>query len=198
MAGVAESELAIARVYAASLLELAEATGDADTVHEQLRELVAAAERQPAFAAFLTSPVLDTATRGATIERLFRGRLHDVLVSALQVLNRKERLGLLTSFGAAYAELVQERKGQIEVHVSSAAPLSDSARQGLRQAASRVTGKQAELMEVVDDSLIGGLVVRIGDQKFDLSVASRVRRMYEGLLDRVVREAHAGRKFSEG
>ncbi len=198
MAGVAESELAIARVYAASLLELVVATGTVDVVHEQLRELVSCADKQPDFSTFLTSPIVGTNARSAAIEKLFRGRMEDALVSTLQVLNRKERLGLLPALGATFTELVQERKGIVEVHVHSAAPLTDAARDGLRKAVSTFTGKQAELNEVVDDSLIGGLVVRIGDQKFDLSVSSRLRRMYDAFLDRVVRESYAGRKFSEG
>lgn len=198
MARVAESEMAVARVYAASLLDLAASTGNVDDIQQQLRELVALADKQPAFSAFLTSPSVDTATRSAAIERLFRGRLEDALVSTLQVLNRKERLGLLPALGATFAELVQEKKGVIEVHVRSAAPLTDAARDGLRKAAATFTGKQAELNEVVDDSLVGGLVVRIGDEKFDLSVASRLRRMYDAFLDRVVREGYAGRKFTEG
>lgn len=198
MAAVAEKELAVARVYAASLLELAASSGKLDVISEQLRDVVAYAGKQPEFSAFLTSPMVDASARGAAIEKLFRGRLEDALVSMLQVLNRKERLGLLSALGTVFGELGQERKGVVEVHVRSAAPLTDGARERLRQVTSDFTRKQAHLNEAVDESLVGGLIVRIGDQKFDLSVSSRLHRMYDAFLDRVVRESYAGRTFCEG
>ena len=72
-------------------------------------------------------------------------------------------------------------------------PLTDELRRELAAAASRMVGRRPNLIEEVDESLIGGLVVRIGDRKYDTSVATQLRGLRQTLRDTASRAIYTAR-----
>ncbi len=195
MPAVIEKDLAIARVYSGSMLTLAEARGEADTLLAELLDLAAYLARNPDFDEFFSSPMIDSAARERTIEKLFRGKASDLLVDSLQVLNRKERLDIFRAIVEAYRLDHEELRGVVDVHVRTAVPLSNALRRSIKDVATRHTGKIAQLVETVDESVIGGLIVNIADQKIDASVASRLNRLGKVLAQRASQEIHSGRHY---
>jgi F-type H+-transporting ATPase subunit delta len=129
---------------------------------------------------------------------MFRARLSDLLVDALQVLNRRNRLLLLPRIAAVYREQFQRSRGFLDVWVTSAVELTPEERARLSNLVRRRTGRQANLQLRVDPSLIGGLVVRIGDEKFDRSIANELVRLETKLLERASREIIADRTRAQG
>ena len=95
MANVTDKEIAVARVYSSSMLQLAEARGEADDLLAELLALSRQLEKNPEFESVLSSPRIDAKARETTLEKIFRGRVSALLVDSLQLLNRKERLGRL-------------------------------------------------------------------------------------------------------
>lgn len=188
-----ETTLAVARVYAESLLDLAERAGEAERVGEEIAGLAQATERDPHFATFTVSPTIDLEERSASLERMFRGRLADLLVNALEVMNRKGRLALLPQVARLYEQLYNVRHGRVEVVVTSAVALGDEQRQRLVAALARYTGRTPILVERVDPELLGGLVVRIGDRKIDDSVRRDIEELREALEQRAAAEVLRGR-----
>lgn len=198
MAGVSDQELTIARVYGSAMLHLAQATGEVDSLLEELRDLAGRVEQDEKLDGFLTDPTVDTAARTLTIERLFRGKYSDLFVNSLLVLNLKGRLGLVRAVAEAYHLEREDLQGRVEVHVRTASPLSDALREQLRTVVSQQAGKEATLVETIDESLIGGVVVQIGDRKFDASVATKLRNIGEALRERAAREIQSGKTYFEG
>jgi F-type H+-transporting ATPase subunit delta len=187
-----ERQLAIARVYAQALLGLADRQGEVDEILEQLEQLRSLMDEAPALEDFFGTPLVQEETRKAALERVFRGRASDLLVDTLQVMNRKGRLGLTRALVEAYREEYEVFKGRIDVRVTTAVPLSDSLRQRLRVATSEVTGKEAQLVEKVDQSILGGMILRIGDRKIDTSIAKEIRQLSEQMVERASRELQGG------
>jgi F-type H+-transporting ATPase subunit delta len=187
-----DRQTAVARVYADALLGLAERRGEADELRDELAAVAAEVERDDALRAFLVTPLVDAEARAASLERIFRGRASDLLVDGLQVLNRKGRLGLVPAIAAVYARAHNQLRGRIEVAVTSAVPLDDEQRAAVAAAVARRSGRRALLQETVDPALVGGMVIQIGDQKADASVASRLHALSDALLDRASREIQAG------
>jgi len=198
MAAVNVQDLAIARVYSEAILQLAQTSGEVDTVLAEINDLADLFARDEAFRAFATNPTVDMEPRKATLETLFRGRYSDLFVDALQVLNEKGRLGLISALAETFRLGHETLTGRVQVFVQSATPLNDELREQVRAVAHRQTGKQADLVEEVDETLIGGLVMRIGDVKFDASVASKLKSLGRTLFDRAAREIHGGRSYTEG
>ncbi|MGD2108332.1 MAG: ATP synthase F1 subunit delta [Phycisphaerae bacterium] len=198
MAEFEGQEMAVARVYAGAMLELAEARNETAQLQTELLELAERVDTNPDFARFLSSPLVDAKARRAALEKLFRGRYSDLLVDSLQVLNRKDRLGLIRAVAEAFRLDYEDARGRLEVHVRTAVPLPDELRGRIKTVAKEKTGKDVDLVETVDDSLIGGLVMRIGDEKFDASVATRLKTIGAALLERASHEIHGGRSYLEG
>lgn len=195
MLAVDEVGVAIAAVYAKALLELAGESGVQEAALQELDELVAYANRDPAFEQFLTSTVVDADARRDSLEKMLRGKVSDLVLDAVQVLNGKGRLSLLEEVCRQYRLAIERLRNQLEVTVTSAVPLSDEATESLRQALKRHTGAQAILSERVDPSLIGGMVVRIEDEKIDFSVSRKLQGFRQTLLARASREIHGGRDY---
>lgn len=187
-----ERLIALARVYSGAMLELTERTGQADELLQELLDLASLVERDHDLAAFLTSPLVETETRREVIEKLFRGRASDLLVDSLQVINGKERLALLSTIAETFRRSLEELRGRVEVRVRSAVPLSGDLRAALVETVRRDTGKEPRLAEAVDGSLIAGLVIRVGDQKFDGSAANQLRKLAAALLERASQEIQQG------
>lgn len=198
MATTGGQETALARVYAASILELAEAAGKSDVVRDELAALAKVVTEHDELADVLSSPTVDSGARRVVIEKLFRGKCSDLVVDAIQVLNNKGRLELLGAVAESFRLLHEDLRGQVDIEVTTAVPLTNTHRKGLRELAKSKTGKEANLVESVDPSLLGGIVMRIGDEKFDMSVSMQLERIGELLMSRASREIHAGRTFYEG
>ncbi|MEJ2084798.1 MAG: ATP synthase F1 subunit delta [Acidobacteriota bacterium] len=190
-----EQEVAISRVYARALLSVAREGEQVESVLEELSDLVGLADRDEAFARFLTSPLIDSAEREVSLERLFRGRMSDLMLDTLLVMNRKSRMELVPALAETYREEVETLRGEIRVQVKSAVELDDAQRRELTQAVARLTRKRATLLESVDSSLIGGVVLRIGDRKIDTSVARSLGILGEQMAGRVAHELHTGKTF---
>ena len=179
---------AVARVYAQSLLELAEAAGGEEKIAEtgeQLQSLLEIVRAEPAFAEFLRSPIVKRSSRGESLKRVLDGQVSDLLLRFILVLNDKGRLGRLSDIAAAYDEMLNDRFGRIEVDVFTVEGRLDDAQMSLLadKVRSRL-GKEPVFHQYSDPSLLGGLVLRVGDQLIDGSVRGRLRGLRESLMDR--------------
>jgi F-type H+-transporting ATPase subunit delta len=192
-----EKEIAIARVYAQAALSLAETQGQAESVLEELEDLRILMDRDPAFDDFLGSPLVNTEERRASLDRMGHGRMSEILLDTLQVMNNKGRAGLVRALVEAYRQEYEELRGLVRVQVQSAIPLSDSLRGQLQNVVSSYTGKTAQLQETVEPSLIGGLVVQVADRRIDTSVVKVIRGLGQRLLERASQEIQSGKTYFE-
>lgn len=175
MASIDERSLGLGRLYAKSLIPLADEQGKADELLEELAELARYLEGHPEVGGLFGSPLFKKDARAESIERIFRGRASDLLVDALQVINRNGRLGAVRAIAEAYRRELRDRRGQVDAAVRTAVPLSEDLRARLTESLAHATGLKPVLIEKVDPSLIGGMVVVVEGIKFDSSVASRLK-----------------------
>jgi F-type H+-transporting ATPase subunit delta len=190
-----EQELAVAGVYARSLLELAADRAEGEAMELELADLAALLEANPELASYLSSPLVDDEARAATLERAFRGRASELVVNTLQVMNGKGRLRLVPALAEALRLENEHRRGEVDVEVTTAVALSDEVRRRIAVSASRYSGRTARLVEKVDPSLLGGLVLKIGDRKIDGSLARQLHDAREGLFERASQELHGDKSY---
>lgn len=195
MASQDESSKPIASVYAQALFELAGERDQEEEVARQLAELRDCAARDADFQAFLSSDAIDEERRGESMERMFRGRLSDTLLDALHVLNRRGRLGLVPVLAERFEYLRRQAHNRTEASVVSAVPLEKRERRALVDELGTLTGCEVLLSERVDESIVGGLIVQIGDRRMDASVATQLARLRANLLARGLAEIHSGKEY---
>ena len=176
---------AIAQVYAKSLYELADDAGGREKIvelAEELDQICELARGDRTFREFLASPIINTKARGEAIRRIFHGRVTDLALRFLLVLNNKARLRRLESISAAFDQLVHDALGRVEVDIYTPGPLGPEQLDTIKQRIQRALGKDPVLYSYTDAAMIGGMRLRIGDQLIDGSVASRLRRLRQHLL----------------
>lgn len=183
----------IARIYSQSLLALADKAGASEVLRDELLDLVALLDDNPRLRDFFESPLVDTEARTSMLERTLRGRASDLLVDGLQVINRHGRLALVDTIAEAYRTDFQARTGHVDVEVVTAVPLSDAQRRAIAESVEATDGRKADLVESVDPSLLGGMIVRVGDRKIDTTVAKDLRTVRAQLAERAAREILASR-----
>jgi F-type H+-transporting ATPase subunit delta len=195
MANVDEQEREIGRLYAEAILHVAEESGQAEALLEELNGLVEYLDRNPELEGFLASPLIEEGPRAQAIERAFRGKASDLLVDSLLVVNRKGRLAALRAIAVAYRKALRDLRGWMDVVVRTAVPLTPALRERLTATLAASTRRKPTLIEKVDPAVIGGLVIEVEGRKIDASVASRLHDLSEALLARASREIHSGKAY---
>ncbi len=188
----------LGKTYARAFLGAANAAGVADETIGQLNQIVDEyLAGSPALAEAFASPRVDVAEKCRVIDRLFGGQTHGTLVQTMKVMAERDRLGYLREFRDAVVKLHDESHGRVVAEVRSAVPLTDELRDQVQRQVSAAIGKEARLTSVVDESLIGGMVIRVGDTVFDSSVAGRIEKIgraaSEGFSRKLLQQAE---KFS--
>lgn len=105
-------------------------------------------------------------------------------LNMLLLLIARGRTSLIPYIARQFADLERQRERTIVAQVTSAAPLTPEQEQALVAQLATSTGKDVQLQTAQDPTLLGGLVIRVGDQLLDLSVAGRLRRMREQVVGR--------------
>ena len=175
---------ALAKVYARSLFELATDAGGTDKLMEvadELEQICELAREDKKINLFLSSPIVDVKARGKALSAIFTNRITDLVLRFLLVLNNKGRLDRLESIETAFDQLVQEAFGRIEVDVITPVAIDAELIATIKEKISTVLGKEPILHPYVDESLLGGIKLRIGDQLIDGSVQTRLRKLSEEL-----------------
>lgn len=177
---------ALARLYASSIFELAETQGGQNAIEStlgELQEVLEIARADATFAEFLSSRILAPDARAKSLKNIFSGKLSDLALRFLLVLNDKGRLDHLPPIVDALDEKVQEAFGRIEVDVYTASPISSDELHLVRDRLRTILGKDPIVHPYVDRSMIGGLKVQIGDRLIDSSIATKLRRLRDQLSD---------------
>ena len=175
----------VARTYAEALYNAAEKRGQADAVIAELDGLFDDVfQANPDFETFFLTGAVSRRAKAEVIERTMAGKVGDVFLNFLLVLNDHERLYLLPGIRATIKDLANERAGRLEVRVASAVPLPDDQRESLRRQLREAFRKEPVLDENVDPDLLGGIVVRVGDWLYDASVRTRLDNIRKQLLER--------------
>jgi F-type H+-transporting ATPase subunit delta len=197
MANVEERDREVGRLYAEAILHVAEEQGQAEALQDELADLVKYLDQSPELEQFFSSPLVEEGPHAEVIEKALRGKASDLLVDSLQVIGRKGRLGSLRAIAAEYRTALRALRGWMDVHVRTAVPLSDALRARLTEALAASTSRKPSLIERVDPSVIGGLVIEIEGRKIDASLASRLHDLSGALLARASREIHSGKAYVE-
>ncbi|HMN04491.1 MAG TPA: ATP synthase F1 subunit delta [Flavobacteriales bacterium] len=165
----------VAYRYARSLMQLAQEHGAVDAVRDDLHLVADTTAASRDLQVMLKSPVIKADSKLKVLGRVFGGHIGRISERFIDILVRKGRESMLQEIAQAYQEVYRQANNILLAEVRSASPLNDQARQQVRaMVEKRHPGKKITLNESVDPALIGGAVIRIGDEQIDASVSRRL------------------------
>ena len=190
------SAKAVARVYSRAFLDAA--GSNIGTALEEFTSFIDDVLRpNPQFERLLTSEVTGREEKLGLIERVVAPRASQLFTNFLRVVARHERLDLLPLILADAWGEHERRSGKRRVKVRSASPLNDSQLSRIKQRLAAALSAEPILIPEVDESLIGGLVIQVGDTVHDGSLRTRIRNLSHRLKEKYVHEIQSGRdRFS--
>lgn len=165
-----------ARRYAEAAFDVARSTDNAEPWLSDLR-LATAAVTEPSAQAFFKNPNVSTSERIQTLRQLVPSVQPQVL-NLLMLLATRHRIALLPGILQEFERLEHEARGVTEADITVARPMDDDEALQIGEHLGRATGgRQVNLRVHVDRSVLGGIIIRIGDQLFDASVRGRLERL---------------------
>lgn len=171
------------RGYAQAMFSVAEAEDVLDEVEDELFRFARTLEQQHELRDALTDPGLPAERKRALLAEVLGERTNPVTVNLLSFVIEQ---GRARELGAIVDELVAvaaERRQSAVAEVRTAVPLDAGHRDRLAEALERATGRKVELKVVVDPTVVGGVVARVGDQVIDGSVRRRLELARERLSE---------------
>jgi len=171
----------LARAYAEALLGLLDDQTRAEQVWAELAGIVELLDRLADFRQLLTSASLSPSRRVELIRRVFGGRASKTVEGLLAVMARNGRMELLSGVAARYRQLLNHRENKVEVLARTAEPLGRSDRKRLTEVLREILPAEPLVKTVVDENLLGGLLLQIGDRVYDASVAGDLKRLSDEL-----------------
>ncbi len=184
----------ISDVYAQAFLGAAEDTGQADALVAEFDSLVADVLAPfPAFAAVLASAQVSHEEKVGILDRVLGGQASPLLLNFLKVLSRHGRLDCLHAIGRHMRQHFERMRGRVHVRLATAQPISDELAQRIAERLKGVIHGEPVLQRMVDENLIGGAVMRVGDTIYDGSIATQLENMRQQMIDRSVHEIQSRR-----
>ena len=169
------------RRYAEAAFQLAQ-RDDAFEAWAEGLALVAGVASDESVARMADNPAIPYDSRQAAVSELFKDRVAPGVLNLARLLAKRGRFESLPAVAGEFTRLLNRRNGIVEAVVTSAAPLSATDSGAIRARLEAMTGSGIDLRTAVDESLMGGLTVRVGDQLLDASVRGRLERLRERLV----------------
>jgi F-type H+-transporting ATPase subunit delta len=166
----------IARVYSRALFEVAQEKDKLDEIHEQLAQVADAIAENRDLQVFFFSPYFSSAEKRDGIARAVTGAEPE-LVNFLELLAEKHRMPAIYRIRRRFDELWAKERRQLDVKLTSAVELPADVVEEVGSQIERQTGQTIELESDVDESILGGLVLRVGNMVLDASVRNKLERL---------------------
>jgi F-type H+-transporting ATPase subunit delta len=188
----------VAVTYAKALLGALATNGQTNDTLAELDSFVADVwGKLPQLTKTLSSRLLGGEEKSSLIQKALTGKASQVFLNFLLVLAKHDRLASLPAIQRAVRKLLDQQSGIVRVNVITADPLDTAQLTTLKQSLQGLFGANPVLHNQIDPSIIGGLVLQVGDQVYDGSLASQLQRVREQMITRSVHEIQSRRdRFS--
>ena len=184
------SVIRIASRYAKSLIDLAQDQNVMAEVVKDMEGFSKMVENRDLYL-LLKSPIINVGKKADIFNALFEGKVNKLTKAFFDICLRKGREAYLPEIAEEFLNQYKKMMGISSVKLTTAAPISASTLESIKAKllASDVTDKAVEVETDVDESLIGGFVVQIGDKLIDASVSHKLAQLAKSMTDKEYEKA---------
>ena len=169
------------RRYAEAVFELATRDDALDAYAEGLETATAMLERENVLDV-LRNPARPLRQRIEVVDGLLASRIPEPILKLVGLLVERGRIDQLSNVAAEYRRMLNKQRGVVDAVAKTAMPLTGDETEALKKKVAQITGRTVDLRVEVDEALIGGITVRVGDTLYDASVRGRLERLRERLV----------------
>ena len=174
----------VSKTYGEALFELAMEENKAQDLMEEIQAVQNILVENPDFDKLLKHPGIPKQEKLQVVENVFKGRVSDVLAGFLEIVINKERYSELQSIFTYFTDKVKEVQKIGVAYVTTAVALTDEQKESVQARLLATTGYETmEMHYSVDESLIGGMVIRVNDRVVDSSIRTKLNDLTKQLLD---------------
>jgi F-type H+-transporting ATPase subunit delta len=176
------SSQTVARRYASALADVIIEKNEEAAVREELTAWERIILSNPPLLEAFTNPTVPYDQKAKVLNELItRTKIRPTTANFLRILLKNQRLAEIAQVNEKLAQVLDERAGVVSAQVTSARPVADSIRKALEEKLRLITGKRIRLSFQTDETLLGGIVTRIGSTIYDGSVRTQLQRLGEEL-----------------
>ncbi len=162
-----------AKRYAKALLSFAIEQKKVDEVAADMAVIASTCKESRELVTLLKSPVVKADKKREIINKIFSGQIGTITLKFLDVMTQNNREDILAEIANAFRTVFREYRGIVSAEIITAVPLGDEGRKKAIEFIKSIYDK-VELTEKVDEDLIGGFIIRVGDKQYDESVARKL------------------------
>lgn len=169
--------------YAKATLNLAKEKGFAKEVNDDMIFVQSTIEENHDLEVMLKSPVIKSGAKTAVLTQIFDKKVNGITMGLINLLIENKRLSLLNLVAKEYVVIYDFLQGVEVAQITSAVPLTKELEAEILKRIKESVGKEVTMNNVIDPSIIGGFVLRVGDKLYDSSVSSRLSNLLSQFED---------------
>jgi F-type H+-transporting ATPase subunit delta len=162
--------------YAKAVLSLATDNKSADAVNSDMKLITNTISQSEDLNQMLQSPVVRPADKKAVLIAVFKNA-NVVTTNLIDTLIANKRLTLLNDVAISYAQLYDHIRGSQVATVTTAIPLTEDLKIKVLGKVKELTGKEAEVENIIDENILGGFILRVGDIQYNASIANKLDKL---------------------
>ena len=167
--------------YAKALLELALDQNKIEVIEGNMEQILTVAADAHDFQVFLNSPLIKVDKKIEVIKSIF-GNFDALSLSFLELVANNGRESFITEIATAFLGQLKEHRGIVPVTIVSAQALDAKTKEQITAKIKAAVQGTLEITETIDETLIGGFIVRMGDHQIDASVSNQLNRLKQELV----------------
>lgn len=167
----------VAKRYAAGLLSFTQESGNTHAVFAEMGDVVKTIEGSRELQNFFASPIIDGKKKQAIAEEIFKN-FSPVTKNLINLIIKQGRENQMQNIAQEFINKVNEMNGVQRITITTAAALSENNLNKILQSTSLINqNSKTDVKTVIDPSLVGGYILRVGDQQIDASVRSKLSKL---------------------
>jgi F-type H+-transporting ATPase subunit delta len=160
--------------YAKAILDLANSKGVAEAVNNDMKSIASTIESNLELSTFIQNPTTKVEVKESALLEVF-ANVNGVTKGLFHLLFENKRFEILEGIALEYKKLFDESNGVEVAKVTTAVPMDAALEAKVLAKVSTLSDKEITIENIVDPSIIGGFILRIGDQQYNASVANRLQ-----------------------
>ncbi|ADZ85305.1 ATP synthase F1 subunit delta [Cellulosilyticum lentocellum] len=171
----------VVKRYATALFDIASSEGKMATYEEEVKVIIKVLQDEPDFMAVLENHKVTTEEKISLLETIFTGKVENSILGLLVLLVKKGRQSEMINVLEGFLERIKKESGIVKATVTSAVALKEGQVEAIKAKLEASTKSKIELETIVDEGIIAGLVIRVGDKVVDASIKGEMQALKKQL-----------------